>query len=313
MEKSKLLKVLNEFIEKVEPNWKVMQNIADSHLSAVTKIYKTAFLNFQKDISIDELKIQSENAIIDAINWSRLTSHMQPIYDEIPAILIASGQAEAKYLLQNKTLIKKDDIVEETPLVLGAFDTKNPEAIFWVNQYVANEIANITEATRNGIREVIANAIEQQMTPYNTAKEIKKFIGLTKNQVLGIRKYREKLEEAGLSPEKIDKKIQKQTLKLISKRAEDIARTETISAACSGQQLHWSDQVRKGFLKSEHLVKIWITTPDDITCEFCKSLDGKTTEINGFFPGGIQTPSLHTRCRCAIGLVERKGQEISNF
>jgi len=182
---------------------------------------------------------------------------------------------------------------------------RNQETTNWAINYVGKEINEINEVTREGVRYVISNAMQYGGHPKETAEDIKNFIGLTKSQIDVLMKYRETLKKQKLSSSEINKRIKLRVTEKIFERALLITRTETIAAANNGQQLHWEEMIRKGFLHREEMIKVWIVTPDDKLCEFCRLLGMTTTEIDGYFEMGIKTPPLHPRCRCAIGLVRR--------
>jgi len=99
----------------------------------------------------------------------------------------------------------------------------------------------------------------------------------------------------------------------IRARANMIARTETQAAACAGQQLHWEDQMAKGYLSNEYFQKEWIVTPDDRLCPVCAAMEGKRAPIDGTFDGGYKTPPLHPMCRCSFGLVEIEGKTLEDY
>jgi len=117
--------------------------------------------------------------------------------------------------------------------------------------------------------------------------------------------------ERGDTIRQIAKNIRNVGAALASVNAERIARTEKLWA--------WNAGAVEGYKQSRWIKKkIWLSTNDDRTCQYCPQLDGKVIELdaNYFdkgseFPGGGLTfdfadvghPPLHVNCRCTIAAV----------
>jgi SPP1 gp7 family putative phage head morphogenesis protein len=94
-------------------------------------------------------------------------------------------------------------------------------------------------------------------------------------------------------------------------RADRIARTETIHANNFASEEAWK---QTGVVQS----KEWFTAQDERVCEYCGPMDGKIVDLGGsYFDKGdeytgsnggtlkldfesIETPPLHSNCRCTI-------------
>jgi hypothetical protein len=116
--------------------------------------------------------------------------------------------------------------------------------------------------------------------------------------------------------------------RLLKRRAENIARTETIRAANMGTQFGWDAAADAGLLPPG-TQKVWIATEDSRTCPICAVLDGNTVDLGGNFDVSVEataftiegeeirvtatrpmkrssttrTPPAHPSCRCTLGLV----------
>ena len=53
------------------------------------------------------------------------------------------------------------------------------------------------------------------------------------------------------------------------------------------------------------VIKTWFTNQDDIVCPLCRPLHMVEVPIKDTFPGGIEQPPLHCRCRCWISTTTR--------
>jgi hypothetical protein len=90
---------------------------------------------------------------------------------------------------------------------------------------------------------------------------------------------------------------------MLRKRAEAIARTETIRFSTLGQLAGFDDALARGLLAT-NIRKIWITTDDDRLCKFCRKLNGETRGLREKFRtkfGVVDGPPAHPLCRCALG------------
>ncbi len=81
-------------------------------------------------------------------------------------------------------------------------------------------------------------------------------------------------------------------------RAQSIAVTETTRAFAEGQRLVQKELALGGVNR----VRKWNTSGDEVVCDICGPLDGKTEDEWG----GIASPPAHPRCRCWTTLVREK-------
>ena len=174
----------------------------------------------------------------------------------------------------------------------------NPKTVQAVRTYGFNLIRQISDDTRDGIRAVVANAMEFGGHPYDQARQIRGLIGLTKNQANTVANFRRLLSEGNadaltrelrdhrfngtlrqalgadatikLSPEQINQQVQRYANRMLAARAENIARTETINAARLGTQAAWEQSTESGLLERHKVRQGWMVTPDDRLCEFLR-------------------------------------------
>lgn len=153
----------------------------------------------------------------------------------------------------------------DAPRVEFAFDTEDPRAAKWVEDYGGELIDGITGSTRDEIVALLDGAFTEQVQVDELAGQIADVIG----------------DDA---------------------RAETIARTETMAAANAGQREAWAQAVDDGLLTGNEL-REWIASPDDRLCPECEGLDGQTARLDDDFEGGYGDPPAHPDCRCTTGLV----------
>jgi SPP1 gp7 family putative phage head morphogenesis protein len=148
------------------------------------------------------------------------------------------------------------------------FDATNPAALAWAKAHAGQTIDDMNEATVEDIRNLVADAFEQQFDVDELAGKIADLIG----------------DDA---------------------RAEMVARTETMRAANEGQLQLWDQATEAGILTGDEK-KEWIVTPDDRLCPICEPLDGEQTGLDDTFKvdgDEIDGPPAHPRCRCTIALA----------
>jgi len=187
------------------------------------------------------------------------------------------------------------------------FDLLNPRAVEFINQHTGELITQITEESRQAIRAIIRQAFEEGGHPYEQARKIRNYIGLTERQMRAVDNYWRRLAEDGTRPLKqVNEMADNYAKRLLRRRAELIARTETMAASNYGVRECWSQAVEEGLLDPNEVEREWIYTPDERACERCEEMDGKRAPINGTYEGGIVGPPLHPACRCCEGIARRR-------
>lgn len=296
-----ILRALNEFIQKVDPDYKRYHKIADAQISKVEDIFLSAVESQRNSLDLpDDIDVRK---IPEHINWKPFEDKMEALTEVLINIIVDSGK-QAAIDLEDLIIQKRID----NPY---SFNLMNPKALDWAVKYVGQQITLITDESKAGVRSIISNSVSEGLSPQQTNVMIRQFIGLTERQSKSLFKYYMELHDEFRHPDQIDRMTNRRSKSLLRDRAEMIARTETISASANGQQLHWNDMKNKGLINDDSLVKEWITTPDDRLCDACRGMNGKQTDIAGNFDFGGKVPPLHPNCRCAIGLVEKPEAEIN--
>lgn len=248
----KLLSILDKFIRKAKPEWKAMHEIADKYLPSLEQVYLDAFEVLRNSINIDD---------IDNIDWEIFRKACDEDYVITSNCLMDAG-VQAAYYLSHRLVHKSED---EFVTLIGAFNFRNPKAIQWASDYVANNVIQVETETREAIRVIIEEALKYGGHPYETAKLIKQYIGLTEKQMKGLFNYKNSLDTTVYTAIEIEKLVNMQFLKFIKMRAETIARTETIDAANQGQLLHWEDMASQGYLDKRFFKKKWFVYINSFT------------------------------------------------
>jgi len=318
-----LLEILDSFIAKVDPEWKAIHRVADKYLDKVASAYVDGFEALRNSIDVDALaKVEDIRQMPQHIAWTSFSKKMDSAYLLAGLILSDAGLVAAKYMPEQlkltvtkaaKLKIPKVGLTGEGLNLEGSFNMRNPRAVQWSVDHVGENIRQADDATKAGVNEIITHALNFGGHPRETARQIRQYIGLTENQIKGILNYQAKLDQSGRSKARVDAMVDSKIRRKVRERALTISRTETIAASCAGQQLHWEDQLDKGYLNKIDTMKEWIVTPDDRLCPICSAMAGQKVDIDASFDFGNKAPPRHPRCRCAIGLVERPGQELEAY
>lgn len=205
--------------------------------------------------------------VLDGPVQAMQQSLRQHLPEALSAVLNESGHASYAQLVGR--LKANGRLRVAASVKVGGFDQADPGAVAWVESHAAETIDGVSETTRTMIRNLIEQAFVEQFDVDQLTSEIEAVIG----------------DEV---------------------RAEEIARTETMTASNAGQQQAWSQAVDDGLLTGQEKQE-WIVTPDDRLCPECEDMDGEQAGLDEPFHsreyGDVDVPPLHPRCRCTVGIV----------
>jgi hypothetical protein len=217
----------------------------------------------------------------------------------------------------------------------ATFNIVNPLVAAWANEYIPVLIREITDTTRTAIAEAIRDGITMQLPPQTIARNVREMVGLTQKQYRAVINYRKQLEarsnlqgirpatlrriglrdqktvarhfrEGHLTPEKIDKMVDRYYKSLISMRADAIARTEAFRAVEMGEQLSWEKAVADGLVREGDITRKWVTARDDRVRPEHAAIPGMNRDGVGLkepfkTPGGpVMQPPYGVNCRCSV-------------
>jgi hypothetical protein len=195
------------------------------------------------------------------------------------------------------------------------FDRTNPAAIEWVNFHGAELVTQVTSETRQAIRTALDRAFVEGISTRDTARMLRDTIGLTDVQSDAVLTLRERLLESpgrlvragrtpirvpktGASQQLLDKATRQYADRLLQKRAQTIARHETMTASNEGQRQLWRQAQTTGDLPRHVRVGVILSTN---ACAICSAMDGETRDIDSTYSGGL--PPFHIRCTCTEGIT----------
>jgi hypothetical protein len=249
-------------------------------------------------------------AVSDAVQNAIGTGDVERVVEAFPWDATAQTLNETVQVFGQVT---RDSIGDGFPTVgfQGRFDYTDPRSTLYAQQQSATLVTNMTTQMQEVVRTVIGRAFTENMTVWDTARELRSVINLTARQEVTLGKFidmnRARLMEEGLTGRKLQKKldelVERQYKRMISQRSKVIARNEILVAENNGRFLGFEQSVESGW-SSPLSVKRWSTSTDERTCSICMPMNGMSVQWNQSFPNGVYNPPAHIMCRCSISLLE---------
>ena len=282
-------------------SWESVRRISDKYLPRWIRTLLDGFEKARAGTSIRALirilEGEEFDKVVDEIDWIPIdgpqAEGVRAVYPVLIRDVMESTAAEAAGSLGRRPQIA----------VVGAFDVVNPRVVDWVRLHSGERITEITEVSRQAIRDLIARGVNDGISPSALGRMIRQSIGLHSRDVRAVMNMRNRMVADGRKPEMIERAVERYTAKQLHRRAEMIARTEIIQAETQGQLELWRQQAEAGNIDASLAGVEWIVTPDDRLCPTCEPLDGVIVALGSNFPGGVTGSPLHPNCRCTVALV----------
>jgi hypothetical protein len=287
------------FAEPRNKEWHVTHDAADAVLPQLRQAYLTAVGDMTADVSIDNLT----RAI-----WSRSAEQAIRLIDM--GILQEDLTNASMDLMREAMRQAGQGSLELLPgyQIDYSFDMLNPRAVDWLSVNSASLVTGVTDNTVEALRYILRRSFVDGIPPRDAAVLIRKVVGLLPQHATAVYNYRQELIAKGMVPRRIDDLVEGYADRLLTFRAEMIARTETIRAASMGQHEGWRQAVGDGLLDPARTRRKWIVTPDDrLSRDRCAPMAGQQRGLEEEFQTGlgnyVLTPPSGPNCRCAVGLV----------
>jgi len=286
-----------------DTEWLYVHRAADSRVARVEEDVLRALRQLNQDVNVEQVrailagavtKEQAIQQVVEAVASGVLTAELGAIMGTLREVIRDTSLTAA--------------IRTTRQLGVGlSFNIDNPYAVRYAEQQGARLITRVTDETRQAVRRIVSRAIDQGGHPYEQARRIREVVGLTEQHALAVDSYRQGLLEEGFNPLYVDRMASGYRERLLTYRARNVARTETLNAANAGLQASWEDLANRGILDPTRTRRVWITTPDDRRCIYCAAMDGQEVGLTEPFHsdqfGEVMFPTLHPSCRCTVGLI----------
>lgn len=193
---------------------------------------------------------------------------------------IGAGQATARWLDRQMRALEKRAVAKKLPV----FDATDPPAAHWAAENRLNLIREITDETRQLVKDILMEGARTGANPLAMAREIRQSIGLTAYQNGIVDNYRRELSSGRygdalarelshgqsdrvvraaqaanrqMTPAQIETAVARYKDNWIDKRARDIARTEGLRVAHQGSDELYRQAIERGDLAPEQLERTW--------------------------------------------------------
>lgn len=281
----------NEYLEKTRAYRLLYDNLLVDMFKTTTTMLEAYENGMGK--AIQELYITKNRKVnSDEINSLILGSGFAPYASRIiKSVLINSFMSSGKIAIQlsKNAYLRKEEKVN--PYLSLTFATWSLDYDKWLDDRTATLITGIDKQTAEAIKLIIDKSVYEMMPIDKAASEIRKLVGLNKQQAAWVISYRELLqreaEKGNIRASKIGGMINTYINKLHRLRAMTIARTETISALNFG--------ALQGYKQSYVKRVIWVCAPG--ACPQCLPYDMQVFDIDDLpYPDAW----VHPNCRCTV-------------
>lgn len=264
MNRKDQIRQIEELLKKYD------KRIAQAFLEGISNIQNTITLTQIEQAIIRGDIFAAANIITQAVVAASFVTFTR----ELQSALIAGGDFSEKIANANK--------------IQFTFDVTAPSPARFFQDYKAAKVREISQDMQRTIGAIIQRGINAGENPRETARLVRDGLGLTVNQEQAVYNYRAYLDDlsgAALDRELRDKrydrtiaraiklgqplsKEQKEKMtaayrrKYINRRAETIARTETMTMVSEGREQFWQEAVKNGVVDQNRISREWIVTSD---------------------------------------------------
>lgn len=290
-----------------EPSWVAIHEAGDRLVPTMSRWIETALETFASGISERAIRaaVEGQHTVLTE-RLVTLAENLERPLDLIETAMIEGGQIGAA---QVPTRVVRTDAVQK--LREFAFDIERPSALAWAQQHAGELVRDLQDGVMDTIREITVRGLRDGRQVRDIAKDLRAMgptLGLDRGSAVAVDNLRKRMTTAGQSASAVERRVAQYASQLLQRRAMTIARTEVLMALNEGQRESWRQAKRDGRITSVSK-RTWIITPDERLCPRCEPQEDNTASIDGTYTlkapaAGISNgPPLHSRCRCAEGLI----------
>jgi len=191
---------------------------------------------------------------------------------------------------------------KEQPLNRFADVPHDDEFIF---NRAADLVVDIGDEQRNNLRQTLAMRFDPDVRPENVIRDIKWVVGLIDRESAAVFNRADAMRAAGVPESRVQAATARYADELHQKRAERIARTETVAIETQARDTAWKVAQSDGLI-SDKAMKEWVASAS--ACEdLCAKLDGKRVPLDGAWKSPVdgkpvKGPPAHPHCECSTVL-----------
>lgn len=153
----------------------------------------------------------------------------------------------------------------------------------WLRNESSRLIVGVSTESMLSIRTLLSTGYEAGTGIRPTARQIRSVVGILPSHAAAVTRYGQMLFNLGYDQDRIDGYVDTYTRRLLAYRADNIARTEAMTAAHVGQLAAWQHLVEQNLIDPARSWMEWMTATDDRVCPLCAPMDGKKVRIGSPF------------------------------
>lgn len=188
---------------------------------------------------------------------------------------------------------------------IGVLDMGAPKLQAWLREETAQLVTAVTTGQKEAIRAMVERGVLQGRHPARLAKDIQQIVGLDARQSSAVSRMREMMLADGKPADAVERAVDRYSKRLLKRRAQNIAHTESMSALNQGRFQLWGQLADEGVMPADQEHE-WLTGEDERVCPVCEPLDRTTRKLGEPWQvksGDVTMPPAHPRCRCTTALV----------
>lgn len=183
------------------------------------------------------------------------------------------------------------------------FNTLEATYLSWLQGRVVETAMGVTRHAYDTLRNVFLRGVRGGLSPREIARQIRFALFLTDRDAGAVDRAVAAMVSTSTPVSTIRAKLLAMFGAYLADRARVIASTELTAALGQAVLLVQREAERNTFEFGSR--KRWVTALDEMVCPVCRPLHNVTVDLNGLFPGGLDSPPAHPRCRCHVEIVQR--------
>lgn len=284
-------------------SWQLLHREADKAYPQLRTLWQVVFSDYNASLDTDAMR-----AALRSGNLLDVERLIAPAWRQVSDAV----RLPLELLLRETASRSAEAVLPATEATLGAqvtvqFGVVVPQALTAIETYAGTQIVGIGETTLRNVRAVIRNGFEDGRSMTQMMRDLEAFVGLTPRQTDALETLRQRLLDAGKTRAQAQAQVERAARRALQLRVENIARTESIWAASSGQDALWREAERQGTLDRASFRRHWLVTPDDrlctVTCAPIPGMNPDGVRLDEPFQtpvGLVMHPPAHPMCRCAV-------------
>lgn len=156
---------------------------------------------------------------LDALAQAVLSGNLTSIEAAAKLSSVSAATAAMEPILRQGFLLGAQYALEAAQFALR-LDLVNPYATQWAQSHAAELVTEISRETGVALRTLLELAFTEGRSPAQTARAIRDLVGLTSRQAAAVEKFRARLLEEGIVPERVAARTEKYSTAQLRWRAE---------------------------------------------------------------------------------------------